>query len=78
MSRKSLNKNINVVPSLSTNDKSDVLRLNDISITYTKQSILDQILNRFSDKNITVKDINIDIKMGAMNVKINPLQFFLK
>ena len=44
LSTKSLNTNINVEPLLNINDKSNVLRLNDISITYTKQSILDQIL----------------------------------
>ena len=64
LSAKGLNSNINVESLLNINDKSNVLRLNDISITYTKQSILDQVLNRFSDKNITVKDINIDIKKG--------------
>ena len=42
----------------------EVLKLDKISITYTKQSILDQILNRFSEKNITVKDIEIDINKG--------------
>ncbi|GIR79394.1 MAG: hypothetical protein CM15mP81_09040 [Alphaproteobacteria bacterium] len=42
----------------------EVLKLDKVSITYSKQSILDQLLNRFSEKNITVKDIEIEINKG--------------
>ena len=47
-----------------TKNLDEVLKLDKISITYSKQSILDQLLNRFSEKNITVKDIEIEINKG--------------
>ena len=63
LSEKELNKNIDsILPQKSKTKR--VLNLENISITYSRQSILDQILNRFSNKNITVKDIDIDIKKG--------------
>ena len=42
----------------------EVLKLKDVSISYAKQKFLDQLLNKISDQNPTVKDINIDIKKG--------------
>ena len=42
----------------------EILNLNNISITYAKQSFLDQILNKIEDSNPTVKDINININKG--------------
>tara|TARA_Y100000741_G_scaffold217241_1_gene165590 strand:- start:524 stop:2551 length:2028 start_codon:yes stop_codon:yes gene_type:complete len=41
-----------------------ILNLTDISISYAKQKLLDQIFNKITDNNPTVKDINIDIKKG--------------
>ena len=49
------------------NDKtqdSEILNLTDISISYAKQKFLDQFLNKITDNNPTVKDINIEIKKG--------------
>ncbi len=42
----------------------EILNLTDVSISYAKQKILDQILNKITDTNPTVKDINIEIKKG--------------
>ncbi len=42
----------------------NILDINNVSITYAKQKIIDQILNRITDDNPTVKDINIEIKKG--------------
>ena len=42
----------------------EVLKLKDVSISYAKQKFFDQLLNKISDQNPTVKDINIDIKKG--------------
>ena len=42
----------------------EILNLTDVSISYAKQKILDQILNKITDTNPTVKDINIDINKG--------------
>ena len=42
----------------------NILNLKDVSITYAKQKFFDQLLNKISDQNPTVKDINIDIKKG--------------
>ena len=42
----------------------EILNLNDVSITYAKQSFLDQIFNKITDSNPTVKDINININKG--------------
>ncbi len=42
----------------------EILKLTGISITYAKQSLVDQILNRIKDSNPTVKDINININKG--------------
>ena len=45
-------------------DINEILNLTDISISYAKQSFLDQMFNKISDSNPTVKDININIKKG--------------
>ena len=42
----------------------EILNLTDVSISYAKQKILDQILNKITDTNPTVKDINININKG--------------
>ena len=42
----------------------EILNLTDISISYAKQKLLDQILNKITDTNPTVKDINININKG--------------
>ena len=42
----------------------NVLNLKDVSITYAKQKFFDQLLNKISDENPTVKDINLDINKG--------------
>ncbi len=41
-----------------------ILNLTDVSISYAKQKLLDQIFNKISDTNPTVKDINIEVKKG--------------
>ena len=45
-------------------DINEILNLTDISISYAKQSFLDQMFNKITDSNPTVKDINIQIKKG--------------
>ena len=45
-------------------DINEILNLTDISISYAKQSFLDQMFNKITDSNPTVKDININIKKG--------------
>ena len=42
----------------------EILNLTDVSISYAKQKFLDQILNKITDTNPTVKDINININKG--------------
>ena len=42
----------------------EILDLKDVSISYAKQGILDQFLNKVTDTNPTVKDINININKG--------------
>ncbi len=42
----------------------EILNLTNVSISYAKQKLLDQILNKITDTNPTVKDINIDINKG--------------
>ena len=42
----------------------EILNLKDISISYAKQSILDQFLNKVTDTNPTVKDVSININKG--------------
>ena len=42
----------------------EILDLKDVSISYAKQGILDQFLNKITDTNPTVKDINININKG--------------
>ena len=42
----------------------EILNLTDVSISYAKQKLLDQIFNKITDTNPTVKDINIDINKG--------------
>ena len=64
LSKNVFNKSFEDKSFFKSNNNENVLKLENLSITYTKQSILDQIFNRFSEKNITVKDIDIDIKKG--------------
>ena len=45
-------------------DINEILNLTDISISYAKQSFLDQMFNKITDSNPTVKDINIQIRKG--------------
>ncbi|MDB9820235.1 ABC transporter ATP-binding protein [Candidatus Pelagibacter sp.] len=42
----------------------EILKLKEVSISYAKQGILDQFLNKVTDSNPTVKDINININKG--------------
>ena len=42
----------------------EILSLSDVSISYAKQSFLDQLFNKLTDSNPTVKDINININKG--------------
>ena len=42
----------------------EILNLKGVSISYAKQGILDQFLNKVTDSNPTVKDINININKG--------------
>ena len=42
----------------------EILDLKGVSISYAKQGILDQFLNKVTDPNPTVKDINININKG--------------
>ena len=42
----------------------EILDLKDVSISYAKQGIIDQFLNKVTDTNPTVKDINININKG--------------
>ncbi len=42
----------------------EILNLRDVSISYAKQSFFDQMFNKISDSNPTVKDININISKG--------------
>jgi len=42
----------------------EILDLKDVSISYAKQGILDQFLNKVTDSNPTVKKINININKG--------------
>ena len=39
----------------------EILNLSDVSISYAKQKLLDQILNKITDTNPTVKDINLSL-----------------
>ena len=51
--KKNISKNVN-----------EILNLTDVSISYAKQKFLDQIFNKITDTNPTVKDINIEVKKG--------------
>ena len=51
--KKKINKNVN-----------EILNLTEVSISYAKQKFLDQIFNKITDTNPTVKDINIEVKKG--------------
>ncbi len=51
--KKNINKEVN-----------EILNLTEVSISYAKQKFLDQIFNKITDTNPTVKDINIEIKKG--------------
>ncbi len=44
--------------------ENEILNLTDLSISYAKQKLIDQILNKTVDTNPTVKDINININKG--------------
>ena len=44
--------------------ENEILNLTDVSISYAKQKLIDQILNKTVDTNPTVKDINININKG--------------
>ena len=44
--------------------ENEILNLTDVSISYAKQKLIDQILNKTVDSNPTVKDINININRG--------------
>ena len=45
-------------------ENNEILGLSDVSISYAKQSFLDQLFNKLTDSNPTVKDINININKG--------------
>ena len=62
MNESQVNQNVNKIKN-NSNDK-EILNLSEVSISYAKQKLLDQIFNRISDDNPTVKDININIKKG--------------
>ena len=49
---------------INTKKVNEILNLTGVSISYAKQKLLDQIFNKITDTNPTVKDINIDIKKG--------------
>ncbi len=61
-----LNNEINsLTKKKSDNNKvNQILNLTDISISYAKQKLLDQIFNKITDTNPTVKDINIEVNKG--------------
>ena len=63
-----INQNNNLQTSITkksnNSEANEVLKLKDVSISYAKQKFFDQLLNKISDQNPTVKDINIDIKKG--------------
>ncbi len=46
------------------NTSENILKLNNLSISYAKQNFIDQFLGRIKDSNPTVKDINIEINKG--------------
>ena len=62
--RSNKNKNLDSRIQLHQDYSENILNINNVSITYAKQTILDQILNRITDDNPTVKEINIEIKKG--------------
>ena len=62
MNDSQVNQTVNKIKT-SLQDK-EILNLSEVSISYAKQKLLDQVLNRISDDNPTVKDININIKKG--------------
>ena len=45
-------------------EENEILNLTDVSISYAKQKLIDQILNKTVDTNPTVKDININLNKG--------------
>ncbi|WP_440681043.1 ABC transporter ATP-binding protein [Candidatus Pelagibacter sp. HIMB1623] len=45
-------------------ENNEILSLSDVSISYAKQSFLDQLFNKLTDSNPTVKDININVNKG--------------
>ena len=45
-------------------NEKEILNLTNVSISYAKQKLIDQILNKTVDTNPTVKDININISKG--------------
>ena len=61
----SQNKNIQIKNLDEKNvENNEILGLSDVSISYAKQSFLDQLFNKLTDSNPTVKDINININKG--------------
>ena len=53
------------VKKINTNSQDkEILTLSEVSISYAKQKLLDQVFNKITDDNPTVKDININIKKG--------------
>ena len=62
MNDSQVNQTVNKIKT-SLQDK-EILNLSEVSISYAKQKLLDQVLNRISDDNPTVKNININIKKG--------------
>ena len=53
------------VKKINTNSQDkEILNLSEVSISYAKQKLLDQVFNKITDDNPTVKDININIKKG--------------
>ena len=44
--------------------KNEILDLSNVSISYAKQKFLEQLFNKFEDKNPTVKDIDINVNKG--------------
>ncbi len=53
-----------IVRNKSVVNEKEILNLNNVSISYAKQKLIDQILNKTVDTNPTVKDINININKG--------------
>ena len=65
---KSLKNKDDISSSISRNEaiinEKEILNLTNVSISYAKQKLIDQIFNKTVDTNPTVKDINININKG--------------